>query len=202
MSISTRVSIQWNDDQPSEPTSTIVVTSITKHFVDVRIVEPDKIDWAFCGVVVEQANAVTFTHEIDSRRAKGEHVDEIDCGSFEVDEHGDEIEKGTMCNPTSGLVEPYIEIWHKIPIGSTPVVSVIAAYNDDDNDQIIGKVVRVGDYLQAILLMQGTVSVLRAMHNESSKCWIKQVQIGSHVNCIPMPGEGDPCNGVKWIVLE
>lgn len=38
--VSVRESIQWKPDPPSEPTSTVVLTSPGKHFVDVRILLP------------------------------------------------------------------------------------------------------------------------------------------------------------------
>ncbi|KAJ9129642.1 hypothetical protein NKR19_g10267, partial [Coniochaeta hoffmannii] len=56
--VSIRTSIQWKPDPPSEPTSTLVLTSPGRHFVDVRILlpldsslplSPEKLDWAFAG---------------------------------------------------------------------------------------------------------------------------------------------------------
>ena len=39
-SISLREFIQWLPDEPSEPTSTIVVTSPGRRFVDIRVLRP------------------------------------------------------------------------------------------------------------------------------------------------------------------
>lgn len=38
--ISVRESIRWKPDEASEPTSTLVLTSPGRHFVDVRILLP------------------------------------------------------------------------------------------------------------------------------------------------------------------
>jgi hypothetical protein len=44
-SISIREYIRWLPDQPSEPTTTVVLTSPEKRFVDIRVFkEPDTID--------------------------------------------------------------------------------------------------------------------------------------------------------------
>ena len=47
--LSTRISIKWADDAPSEPTDTIVL-SVGDYFMDLRITKADQsIDWAFAG---------------------------------------------------------------------------------------------------------------------------------------------------------
>lgn len=48
-SLTTRVSIRWGDDAPSEPTDTIVLT-VGSYYMDMRMKKADKtIDWAFAG---------------------------------------------------------------------------------------------------------------------------------------------------------
>lgn len=47
--ISTRVSIRWLPDEPSEPTDTLVF-NVGSYFVDVRVLKSDgSIDWAMAG---------------------------------------------------------------------------------------------------------------------------------------------------------
>lgn len=47
--LSTRISIKWADDAPSEPTDTVVL-SVGDYFMDLRISKADQsIDWAFAG---------------------------------------------------------------------------------------------------------------------------------------------------------
>ena len=86
--ISTRAFIQWLPDQPSEPTSTVVLTSSQRHFVDIRVladqaVDPAHVEWAFAGrstsKVVDGKTLSQWHHWIDSKTTKPEEV--VDKGS-------------------------------------------------------------------------------------------------------------------------
>jgi hypothetical protein len=47
--ISTRISLRWLPDPPSEPTDTLVY-NVGSYFVDLRVLKADKsIDWAMAG---------------------------------------------------------------------------------------------------------------------------------------------------------
>jgi hypothetical protein len=47
--ISTRLSLRWLPDEPSEPTDTLVY-NVGSYFMDLRVLKADKsIDWAMAG---------------------------------------------------------------------------------------------------------------------------------------------------------
>ncbi|GAB7324036.1 hypothetical protein MBLNU13_g07431t1 [Cladosporium sp. NU13] len=129
--ISTRAFIQWLPDDPSEPTSTQVLTSSQRRFVDIRVpadpalegVNPAHVEWAFAGHsksnVVNGKNLSQWHHWIDSKTTRPEDV--VDKGEMlPEDDSGLALEKGEMVNPATGLLTEYIEGWRDGEIGVVP----------------------------------------------------------------------------------
>jgi hypothetical protein len=125
--ISTRAFIQWLPDPPSEPTSTEVLTSRQKFFVDIRILKDfSKIDWAFAGRSESRKNEATgntstrWHHTVDSRFIDAESV--IDQAEMlpEDPESGIALEKGSMVNPTTGVEAAYVEGWRETGVKYVP----------------------------------------------------------------------------------
>ncbi|UPK90094.1 hypothetical protein LCI18_001029 [Fusarium solani-melongenae] len=94
--LSTRISIRWADDAPSEPTDTVVL-SVGDYFMDLRITKADQsVDWAFAG-----------TREILSRDPHE--------GKFQPLPNGDDLETGSMpCAEKGNQVTPYEEVWREL----------------------------------------------------------------------------------------
>ena len=127
--ISTRAFIQWLPDPPSEPTSTEVLTSRQKYFVDIRILKDsnEKIDWAFAGRSESRKNEATgststrWYHTVDSRfLTDPESV--IDQAEMlpENPESGIALEKGSMVNPATGRETAYVEGWRETSVKHVP----------------------------------------------------------------------------------
>jgi hypothetical protein len=125
--ISTRTFIQWLPDPPSEPTSTEVLTSRQKFFVDIRILkDSDGIDWAFAGRSEshkDEASGNTSTrwhHMVDSRFLGAESV--VDQAEMmpEDPESGIALEKGSMVNPATGVEAAYVEGWRETGVKYVP----------------------------------------------------------------------------------
>ncbi|KAF7326933.1 Sodium nucleoside protein [Mycena venus] len=111
-SISFRESIRWIPDDASEPTRTIVLTSLkTGVFLDVRFdKESSNLDWAFAGYRSSlEPNFTKFTHHIDSRTLAP--LDVLDIGTNTPLQNGTTLEAGEMVNPATGILTPYQEIW-------------------------------------------------------------------------------------------
>ncbi|KAJ7153589.1 hypothetical protein C8R43DRAFT_1002674 [Mycena crocata] len=111
-SISTRESIRWLPDEPSEPTQTIVLTALEGGvFLDVRFEkESGKLDWAFAGYrTSEEPHTTTFTHHIDSRTLDPLAV--VDVGRNTPLPDGTILEAGEMVNPETGALTGYEEVW-------------------------------------------------------------------------------------------
>lgn len=126
--ISTRAFIQWLPDPPSEPTSTQVLTSSQRHFVDIRVsadrcVNPAHVEWAFAGhstsKTVDGKTLSQWHHWIDSKTTKPEEV--VDKGEMlPEDDSGLALEKGEMVNPATGRLTGYVEGWRDGEIGVVP----------------------------------------------------------------------------------
>jgi hypothetical protein len=138
--ISTRAFIQWLPDPPSEPTSTEVLTSRQKFFVDIRILKDfSKIDWAFAGRSESRKNEATgntstrWHHTVDSRFIDAESV--IDQAKMlpEDPESGIALEKGSMVNPATGRETAYVEGWRETAAKHVPepTSNEIAAFEQE-----------------------------------------------------------------------
>ncbi|KAI7177906.1 hypothetical protein KC343_g13082 [Hortaea werneckii] len=149
--ISIRESIRWIPDPFSEPTSTLVLTTAAKRFVDIRVLKDSSssqdgstpiestdlkpfsaLDWAFAGTSSssvgspdENGNAVAhceWRHWIDSRTEKPEDV--VDEGKmYPIEGDGQRsLEKGSMVNPGTGRMTEYEEIWRDVDAVGIPAV--------------------------------------------------------------------------------
>lgn len=129
--ISTRAYIQWLPNDPSEPTSTQVLTSSQRRFVDIRVAADDAlkgidrahVEWAFAGHSMSQIiNGKTISqwhHWIDSKTTKPEEV--VDEGEMlPEDASGLALEKGEMVNPATGRMTEYVEGWRDAEILEVP----------------------------------------------------------------------------------
>lgn len=139
--ISERISFRWLPDPPSEPTTTLVLTSPKGHFVDVRIIKPSteisspqpptvpnldveaassgssasphhKLQWAFAGLATHSTTA--------TGQSKGEWLHVVDSkhpagfqdsGVFEDLPNGDSLERGVMFDDEQGEEREYEEVW-------------------------------------------------------------------------------------------
>ncbi|KAH9900443.1 hypothetical protein F4778DRAFT_738967 [Xylariomycetidae sp. FL2044] len=139
-SISIRESIRWIPEPASEPTSTIVLTSPGRRFVDLRILpaaEDDetnterevglplsRLDWAIAGYSrSESRNGVTHStweHFVDSRSTRPEEL--TDEGDMFPQGHGRTLEKGRMVNPATGRETDYEEVW--LDVDPSPVPEI------------------------------------------------------------------------------
>ncbi|KAH6632445.1 hypothetical protein F5144DRAFT_593212 [Chaetomium tenue] len=147
--ISIRESIRWLPDEASEPTSTIVLTTPNRRFVDLRILKSDssasatavppdhvtlplsRLDWAIAGTssssVIpsrqepgKEIRHGQWAHWIDSRAADCDGV--VDEGDM-FDDPSDAsltLETGRMLNPATGVETDYEEVWRSDPIQTVP----------------------------------------------------------------------------------
>ncbi|KAI0357358.1 hypothetical protein OH77DRAFT_93892 [Trametes cingulata] len=193
MSISERLYIRWFPDEASEPTSTLVLTTPSRHFVDLRFFKPsdptsntllDKLEWGFSGRSVGSPTHGEWIHEISSRTEHPEgEADEGDMFPHPTDPDV-EIERGRMIHPDSGELREYEEAWKAVrplPMGgpyegrSTCVLMQLR----EDVPGRRGTVVRVGQYVQGIVRDGAEVSVQRWAWTPREAGWKKIGQVGS-----------------------
>ncbi|KAL2143761.1 hypothetical protein VTI28DRAFT_10058 [Corynascus sepedonium] len=141
--ISVREYIRWVPEEPSEPTSTIVLTTPKRLFVDLRVLKPtvqkhgddagdvtlplSRLDWAIAGTSSsalvpsrgdpgQQIRHGKWAHWINSRTPDCDEI--VDEGDM-VDVPSDPsltLETGRMLNPATGVETDYEEMWRSEPI--------------------------------------------------------------------------------------
>lgn len=206
-SISIREHIRWGSDTPSEPTSTLVLTSPGRRFfVDVRILktaleqltdtcqaprdglEGSQIDWAFGGVsastqitrdVGSQVSHSTFRHWVDSRTTEPEKVaDEGDMFPGLVD--GTTLETGRMVNPATGMETDYEELWRdEEPLPVEGLAHCLVSQLHDDEEQKRGLFVQLGQYAQGVLRIGQLFTAERWEWNRAVSRWDLSLKAGN-----------------------
>ncbi|KAF4465915.1 hypothetical protein FALBO_7229 [Fusarium albosuccineum] len=129
--LSTRISIRWSDEAPSEPTDTVVL-SVGSYFMDLRIKKADRyIDWAFA-----------------------------DEGEFQKLPNGDDLETGSMPYPEKdNQVTPCEEVWRELrPKHGMERGWILQGRSGDDNI-FLGKF--GGVYLAMLQEKNGPFSTLK-----------------------------------------
>ncbi|EFQ34167.1 hypothetical protein CGRA01v4_09759 [Colletotrichum graminicola] len=151
-SISFREHIRWIPDEASEPTSTIVLTSPQRRFVDLRILKSpptadaapathgiERLEWGIAGTSSSsmrdggdgvQVRHSRWEHWIDSRTTEPENA--ADEGDMYEQPDGLTLEKGRMVNPATGEETDYEELWRDID--PVPVPIAAAAAGDGGGD--------------------------------------------------------------------
>ena len=193
--ISHRVSIRWLPSPPSEPTSTIVLTSPERRFVDIRLLlnaQPspdgtyslDALDWAIAGsssyteLKASDGSAYThgkWSHWISSRTASADGV--ADEGDNYPQADGTILEKGRMLNPDTGEVGDYGEVWRSEEVEAVDGVGCLVLRLEKEGRR--GLLVRLGKYIQAIVRTgsgEGNVTVERLVWEGGE--WVKKARIG------------------------
>ncbi|KAF4977387.1 hypothetical protein FZEAL_6077 [Fusarium zealandicum] len=147
--ISIRKHIRWLPDSASEPTSTIVITSPGKHFVDLRILTPQgsltgrdgyltdqpaseplplsRLDWAIAGITTstqrpDPTGAPTSYSTFDHWISSRSLTPELfpDAGFMYPQPDSLTLEKGTMVNPDTGVDTAYEELWDDASPSAVP----------------------------------------------------------------------------------
>ncbi|KAI9833186.1 MAG: hypothetical protein M1819_003809 [Sarea resinae] len=186
-SISIRRHIRWVPDKASEPTSTLVLTSSTSHFVDVRIFKPtsdeepelpnqggplERLQWAFAGRShTDKATKGDGDGDDAPPHAIWEHWVDSNSDSPAADEgdlwtqpNGETLEKGRMVNPDTGRLTDYEELWADAAIqrtGLDPKRGCVVLRLEDRKNRARGMVIRVGGWCQGIYKLGNEVNVER-----------------------------------------
>ncbi|KAB5528047.1 hypothetical protein GE09DRAFT_1253726 [Coniochaeta sp. 2T2.1] len=188
--ISIRTSIAWHPDPPSEPTSTLVLTSPGKHFVDIRlllpidpsgILTPDRLDWAFAGTSTTNPLPVSLPILTPQPQPQPDttprlvaskwshwvdtrHPDAeivVDTAQMRIYPDGRSVEVGSMVNPATGVLTPYEEIWQEGEVDPDEGGMVLQTDDQQGGRRRRGMVVRVGRHIQGILRVGEGVGVQR-----------------------------------------
>lgn len=197
-SISTREHIRWGTDPASEPTSTLVLTSPGRHFVDIRILKtalPNKgfnhasllprssIDWAFGGtssssLISPNKSRAVFKHWVDSRSKDPEKeiVDEGDMVPHPTDRNLT-VETGKMVNPATGIETEYEEVWRDEEVAEAARLLVLRLHDDDSGKR--GMFVRLGRYAQGVLRVGNSFTAERwEMDEKDERQWKRLFEAG------------------------
>lgn len=203
--ISIRKHIRWLPGEASEPTSTVVLTSPDRRFVDLRIRLGEQLslegkqplsalDWAIAGtsssVPLEgDVSHSQWNHWIDSRALDTTNV--ADEGDMYPQPDGSTLEKGHMINPETGVDTQYEELWVSEEIQAVPVL-VAGDGNSDaplcvvlemqrDEVKRRGMIVRLGQYCQAFVRAgdgEADITIERLKWDSDVRKWTTLVRIG------------------------
>ncbi|KAK5796691.1 hypothetical protein VI817_005975 [Penicillium citrinum] len=119
----TRVSLRFLPDPPSETTDTIVL-SVGEYYLDLRMDKKSgAIDWGMAGTnVAENPNEtplkISFTRELDSLNEIGM----VDVARFSPLPNGDDLEEGEMPHPDlpGSPMTAFEEVWRNLPFREGP----------------------------------------------------------------------------------
>jgi len=189
--------------EAEEPTFTIVLTSQTSHYVDVRIYKEQYwkelegrnginsiavVEWAFAGTssTTQGSNGPGDTksihsvweHWIDSKSDNPQP----DEGNMWPQSNGDVLERGTQILPVTGLQTEYEELWgdldvEKVGEEKERISIVLKVENQESHTR--GLVVRVGDWCQGIMKSGGVLNIERWHCMKTQNTWERVVKIGS-----------------------
>ncbi|KAL8784899.1 MAG: hypothetical protein Q9213_003712 [Squamulea squamosa] len=166
-SISRRKHYRTVPGEPSEPTSTIVLTSPRGYYVDIRVCNKQQahlssdpktfngqLQWAFAGtketLQIGGRTISTWHHPIDSlsddpKPDKGEMIELED---------GDTLEKGETVDEETGEVVRYEELWEELPLDSMKKeagpVCIVLKIDEAHGVEGSGMVIRIGGYCEGI----------------------------------------------------
>lgn len=171
-----------------EPTSTLVLTSPNRTFVDIRLLKPLdpfstldlpnhgetwRLDWAFTGksssVPItkpgwQNVTHATWMHWVDSRYTVGTQYMPIDEGDMYTIDDERSLEHGHAYHPSLKAIVSHEEMWKDVPVLSTnergTKICAVMRVQDDVNG-VRGAVIRVGQYVQGIIMFGARVSVER-----------------------------------------
>ncbi|CAK7231242.1 hypothetical protein SEUCBS140593_007860 [Sporothrix eucalyptigena] len=216
-SISIRQSIAWLPAPHSEPTSTVVLTSPGRWYVDVRILlskdgaflGDSELEWALAGT--SESTAVTsgvsdcvWRHWVDSRHEDADT--QVDRGRNTDQADGSVLETGAMVNPATGHIQNYEEVWQDtdVPADSRCVVLQHEAGPDR------GLTIVLGGYCQGILRAKDGVTVER-WEQTTDRSWKRvyrsgagQLPCGQLVSDLALGKKGTTlvCDNLTWTVVE
>ncbi|KAI0013568.1 hypothetical protein F4779DRAFT_342404 [Xylariaceae sp. FL0662B] len=201
-SISIRESIRWPPAPASEPTSTLVLTSPGRRFVDIRVLEaaegegeegdntnapPQHLDWAFAGTSSRDGAHATWHHVVDSRtRCPAAVVDEAVMSALD---DARTLECGRAVDPATGRAADYEEVWRDVEPGGRCVVLELRRDGEEEGKEVVeeerGMVVCFGAYCQGVVRMGDAFAAERwvRMDEDGGGGWKRDVSVGS----LPMP---------------
>ena len=241
-SISVRRGIAWGFEEPFEESCVLVLTTPTGLYVDIRFAKTkmsdsssSSIHWAFAGTseMKIQPGALTTSHEGESIDAvsvpgfpcmahgKWNHEVDSDRSFSSTDEgdifllaNGDSIEIGEMTNPRTRKTEMYKEYW----TSPTPAPRTLEPCIDARTNSIETKgfIIRIGDYLQAILQSGPVLLVERwTRMSDQPDAWMKDSRSNTRDEDadIDLPslwvaddkrqlGDHTNSNGRTWKIIE
>ncbi|KAH6901582.1 hypothetical protein BKA70DRAFT_1568408 [Coprinopsis sp. MPI-PUGE-AT-0042] len=188
-----------------EPTSTIVLTTPRRHFVDLRATLPlvnRDLYWGISGVSTydPESRQGTWKHLVDSRSDEPQE----DSGVMSMLENGDILEKGEMLDFDDGKVKLYEEIWRDVNAERGDVIWAVEVVTEGYK----GSAIRIGGLCQAILKREGLTSSGRWTWTDS-RTWALDFSSGPHLWETDWPAlipdgqnERVDIGNLEWVVVE
>lgn len=196
--VSTRISLRWLPNAPSEPTDTLIF-NIGSYFMDLRVLKADaKIDWGMAGVreILSQSPLkCRWIKTIDSLGPS-----EPDEGEFTKLPNDDYLETGSMpYAENGGVVTEYEEVFRELEL----LLGAKRAWiiQSIDGKKFLG---RVGGRYMALSGKEGTEFGARSEEWNEDEGWKTKYAIGelSGVPSFASIGSGQVTGEESWKVGE
>ena len=224
--------------RPYEDADVLVLTAPSTKFVDIRLPLIENIEektslsnhpafWAFTGTAtttfLENTAGVSmpysahcvWKHDVDSHGpGGGDEADEF------LLPNGDCMEVGSMENPQTGRNEIYKEYWTGAPASAdakspAKLPCVVAETVLTQECSRRGRIIRVGDYIQAVVegehdesdrvIVGRWIRTYENGHNEwnrDSRCQESEFPVSWVCEDSLVVGDGIEHNGVRWSLVE
>lgn len=218
--VSTRQGIAWGLAPRSEDSSVLVLTSPSRHYVDIRYALVGEATagpfWAFAGQVTYTAlpglDGSTgvglrgeWRHPIDSMG----NVDGVDRADLFDLANGDQIEIGLLENPETGKEDRFMEYWTRPVESSQNDRCVVASL--EEGGKMTGLAIQVGDRAQGIRQVSGVdTGVVTTRWLRVDGLWNRDTMGDANKDNIPMEwllqegrSLGDRhAGGKEWTIIE
>lgn len=148
-----------------------------------------RLEWGFAGTSIstsaeyDSGRLVKPGHTIWQHWVDSKTTDKVeDEGDmFPIENTNLVLEKGAMVNPTTGKVTKYEELWEDldaIKVGDEAEYISWVLIAEGLDPYVRGKVIRIGQWIEAVLRIEGAISVARWLWNEKDG-WKRVLAIGN-----------------------
>ncbi|KZW03561.1 hypothetical protein EXIGLDRAFT_743966 [Exidia glandulosa HHB12029] len=210
--ISVREWICWDGESPEEPTSTLVLTTPSATFLDIRLLlrVPIGLDWGFSGSSESlpptpsepEVPRKMWNHVIDSRCAWGVTPQSDEGTMYPVPGRPEAcLEKGAMEKvPGSGVSVGYEEMWVSVdprPVGNERDRHGMVLSLSSPEEKTRGIVIRVAQFCQGMIMIDDEISLERWEYHVADGGWQRVAKLGERFLPCQWTFEGGKAENVE-----
>ncbi|KAA8904867.1 hypothetical protein FN846DRAFT_907599 [Sphaerosporella brunnea] len=175
--ILTRLYHRWIPRLAKEPTSTLMLITPGNRFLDLRFsrssAAPPLLLHGTSGQYIRTATSGLRAYSVDTLCGQPQNQ----LHSLLMQENGDLLESGVLCDPSDGAEKRYEAAWRLCE--ATPRIAVVMLLRGRGGD-VVGVIVRVGGWCQGLLAEAGDVTAERWVRAEDGqRQWARVLKAGN-----------------------